>query len=350
MAERPVVIVGGGIAGLSVAKTLSASGIRCMIVERNPRLGGHVGNWACMATDQCQRCFGCVIEGLVRDVSASDSTEALTGWELTSVLSTEGDRKLVRLNEIETGAEVRVHASALVLATGFEPYDPAGKLLLGHGRLEGVYTLAEVDDVLRRDTLSRFTGVNDELKVAFFQCVGSRDSDAGANYCSQYCCKAALRMALKLIHEAQGVAVTVFYIDLQVAGKYANELMRRAERNSVRLRQGVPGEIVQSSENTLEVIVEHEGRNVKERFDRIILSIGQRPPKDMSSLAGRLGLPLNSFGYPEPIHVTDNSRTIVPGIYIAGTCSGPKDIERTLEHAGQTSAAIIADLQRGAPL
>jgi heterodisulfide reductase subunit A2 len=202
---------------------------------------------------------------------------------------------------------------------------------------------------LREDMLPGFTGGRDELSVAFFQCVGSRDAASGGNYCSQYCCEAALRMALKLVHECPGIAVTVFYVDLQVAGKYADDLMARAKRMNVRLRQGIPGEIVQSSENTLDVIVEHQGRNVKESFDRIILSIGQRPPSAMLSLFDRLGIPLNSFGYPESIEVPDNSRTTVPGVYIAGACSGPKGIEQTLEHAGQTSAAIIADLKRGAP-
>jgi heterodisulfide reductase subunit A-like polyferredoxin len=60
-----------------------------------------------------------------------------------------------------------------------------------------------------------------------------------------------------------------------------------------------------------------------------------------------LGLPVNEFGFLGPRQVLDNSRTAVPGIYIAGTCSGPKDIEQTLEHAGQTAMAVIADIQRG---
>jgi heterodisulfide reductase subunit A len=350
MADTQVLILGGGVAGLSVAKTLIDSGITCTIVERTPRLGGHVRNWSCMATDQCQRCFCCIIEGLVRDVSESEEAEVLTGWELSSVLPSEGERKLVLLNEAETGAQVRVNASALVFATGFEPYNPDEKLLWGHGTLEGVYTAAEVNSLLRRDMLAQFLGENNELRVAFFQCVGSRDIGSGCGYCSQHCCKAALRMALKLVHECPESDITVFYIDLQVAGKYANKLMKNIRKKNVRLRQGVPGEIVQNSEHKLEVIVEADGRNVRESFDRIILSIGQRPPTGMPSLAATSGLALNPFGYPEPITVLDNSRTTEPAVYLAGTCAGPKDIEQTLEHAGQTAAAIIADLQRKALL
>ncbi len=345
--EKPVFIVGGGIAGLTVAKTLVDSGIPCAIVERDLNLGGHARQWACMATDRCQRCFCCLVEDLVRDINASQKANVMTGWDVSSVLASEGNGKQVSLKEIGTGKEIISDAQAVVFASGFVPYDPAEKLLWGHGRLEGVYTLAEVDALLRGDQLSQFIGAETGLRVAFFQCVGSRDASSGANYCSQYCCKAALRMALKLIHECPGIEITIFYIDLQLAGKYAGDLMKQAGQANVRLCQGVPGEIVQGSERALEVIVEQQGKNVKERFDRVILSIGQRPASVMSSQAAQLGLAVNEFGFLKPLSTLDNSRTANPGIYVAGASSGPKDIEQTLEHAGQTAAAILEDLQGG---
>ncbi len=345
--ERPVVIVGGGIAGLAVAKTLVDNNIRATIVERSSRLGGNVANWACMATDTCQRCFCCSAQGLIRYVSSSERVNALTGWELSSVSESGVGFKQVSLREIGAGAETRLEAAALVVATGIEPYDPSPKVLWGHGRLEEVYTIAEMDAFIRRDSLVDFTHGKSSLNVAFFQCVGSRETEGGANYCSQHCCKASLRMALKLIHEYPEINATIFYIDLQLAGKYAAELLRRAQEKKISLRQGVPGEIALNADNMLEVIVEHQGRNVRENFDRIVLSIGQRPHASLAELAGRLSLPVNEFGFIEPDRVSDSSRTTAPGIYVAGSCSGPMDIERTLEHAGQTAAAIMADLHRG---
>ena len=347
MVETPVIIAGGGIAGLAVAKTLVESGTRCTIVERSPHLGGHVRDWACMATDRCQRCFCCEVEGLIREVRSSDMVEVLTGWEVSAVVPSDGPAKRFSLKETNSGEEVLADASALVLATGFEPYNPAERLLWGHGRLEGVSTLAEVDGLLRKDMLAEFAGDGSGLDVAFFQCIGSRDAGSGANYCSQYCCKGALRMALKLIHEHPKTTVTLFYIDLQVAGKYADELMEQAKAKNVRLRQGVPGEITKDPENRLEIIVEDQGRNVRECFDRVILSIGQRPRPGTAALADALGVPLNDFGFMEAGATSGGSRTAVSGVYLAGTCAGPKDIERTLEHAGQTVQAILADMRSG---
>ncbi|MBI4963160.1 MAG: CoB--CoM heterodisulfide reductase iron-sulfur subunit A family protein [Desulfomonile tiedjei] len=346
MVKEPVIIIGGGVAGLSVAKTLIDSGIDCTIIEKGVGLGGHAHDWACMATDQCQRCFCCVAEDLVRGICTSERAQVLTGRQVSSILNADGNGIELLVREDSTGTEVRAAATALVLATGFEPYNPVEKTLWGYKRLEGVYTLAEVDTLLREDLLSRFTRGDNGLSVAFFQCVGSRDPSSGANYCSQYCCKAALRLALKMIHECPRTEVTVFYIDLQLAGKYSGELLRNAEQNKVRLRQGVPGEVTEGPEGLLDVIVQQDGRNVKQSFDRIVLSVGQRPAHALSSLSGQLGLTVNDFGFIDPLGVMENSRTAVPRVYVAGTCSGPKDIEQTLENAGQTAAAIIEDFRR----
>jgi heterodisulfide reductase subunit A2 len=344
---KPVVIAGGGIAGLAVAKVLSDSGVASVVAERSQHLGGNVRNWACMATDRCMRCFCCLVEDFVEDIRVSDKVAVRTGWELSSVSFDNAEARQVCLREVSTGTEVTVEASALVLATGFEPYNPSEKVLWGHGRIEGVYTLAEVDALLRQDRLSQFTRGRSGLRVAFFQCVGSRDVASGANYCSQYCCKAALRMALKLTHECEDLCVTVFYIDLQVAGKYAGDLLRELELQSVRLCQGVPGEIVEGDRGLLEMVVEQQGRNTKEYFDRVILSIGQRFPGSVAELSFQAGLARNDFGFLQVQSLLDDSRTAIPGMYVAGTCSGPKDIERTLEHAGTTAAAVLADLPGG---
>jgi heterodisulfide reductase subunit A2 len=344
MTDKPSIIIGGGIAGLAVAKLLADNGMDCIIVEKSDSLGGRVRDWACMATDKCMRCFCCSVEDLVNYAHTSEKIHVRTGWELESIFPSERGARQVSLKRTGTTEEKIEEPAALVIATGFKPYDPCGKILWGHGRMEGVFTLAEVDSLLRVDKLALFTGDRDDLRVAFFQCIGSRDASSGGNYCSQYCCKAALRMALKLRHERPEIAVTLFYIDLQVAGKHAGTLLKEAEDKGVRLRQGVPGEI-RNSEQVLDVITESEGRNRKDSFDRVILSVGQRP-NAVQQLA-ESGLSTDEFGFIQSKGPLDSSRTSVPGVYVAGTCTGPKDIEHTLEHAGQTAEAIMADLEGG---
>jgi heterodisulfide reductase subunit A-like polyferredoxin len=342
--DTSIVIIGGGIAGLTVAKLLAENGFKSTLVEQESALGGHVREWACMATDKCLRCHCCSVESLADYAIKSDKIDVRTGWKLASASSFRAGAKHTVLKQVGTTEENVQEASALVFTTGFTPYDPAEKILLGHGRIGGVFTLAEVDSMLRNDTLSYFAGDNRDLRVAFFQCVGSRDAVSGANYCSQYCCQVALRMALKLVHELPEISVTIFYIDLQLAGKYGGTLFENAKAKGIRMLQGVPGEI-KDSQDKLQMIIESQGRNENESFDRVILSIGQRP-KTLESLS-QLGLSADEFGFIQSRGLLDSSRTDVPGVYVAGSCCGPKNIENTLEHAGQTAEAIMADLRRG---
>lgn len=346
MIEKPIVVLGGGVAGLTVSKILAGNKIPCVIVERDYRLGGNAGNWACMATDQCLRCSACLSEDLVREIRGLSNVEVLTSWQLSAFSNSDATPMQIALKSTETSEEKRLQASGVVIATGFEPYDPQDKLLLGYGKHESVYTLSDLDSLIKRDVLADFMRGQDKLKAAFFQCVGSRDLSDGANYCSHYCCAGALRMALKLVHEYPGVEATIFYIDLQLAGKYAPELLKQAEDKNIKLRQGVPGEIL-FPEAGPEVVVEHDGRNVRESFDRIILSVGQRPSKSTQMLAGQLGLSENQFGFVDQAEASDPCRTSIPAVYLAGTCAGPKDIRRTIEHAGRTASEILVDIQKG---
>lgn len=345
--QNGVVIVGAGIAGLAVARCLASNGIECTLVEREPQLGGRARKWACMATDRCLRCYCCYAEDLVADVLSDPAVSVLCGWELDSFAVTDEGVRLVGLSNVKEDNRKLMPSEALVIATGFDVYDPSGKLFWGYGQFEQVFSLMDLDLMLRLDNLGRFTGDGDTpLQIAFFQCVGSRDSSVGANYCSQYCCKAALRMALKLACDHPDWKITIFYIDLQVAGKFAGSLLAEAARKGIRLIQGVPGEIEASGEGKVQVVREENGLNIREQYDRIVLSVGQRPPHSASRFAEITGIPLNESGYFAPVGVVDSTRTAVDGIYLAGTCCGPKDIEQTLTQAGQTAAAIIEDLAR----
>lgn len=339
--DKPVVIVGGGIAGLRVAKVLSDNGFASVIVERTNKVGGHVRDWGCMATDRCMRCYCCSVHDVLEKIQASPLVTLMEGWELCFM---PGPGR-VGVKCVATGEEKAIDCAALVLANGFEPYDPAEKELLGYGRIPGVLTLKDLDALVRDDRIDRLAeGVGEPLKVAFFQCVGSRDKSSGANYCSQYCCKAAVRMGLKLRNEHPEWEITIFYIDLQIAGKFAGSLFSEVERNNIRLAQGVPGEIVPGTDNMLEIVRQENGVNVREQYHRVVLSIGQRPSASTGRLVSVVGMELNELGFLAGKDLTEASRTAIPAVYLAGACAGPKDIEQTLSHAEQTAAAVIADL------
>ncbi len=342
--NKPVIIVGGGVAGLAVAEALDENGLSSVIIEKQETLGGHVQNWACMATDRCLRCFCCTVDDLIHKVLSSERITHQTGCELSQIIRNESKISKVGVRSLRDGTERLMDASALVVAVGFEPFDPSNKIFWGYGRLRGVMTLSDLNQIMMRDSIAQEMGNgNHPLHIAFFQCVGSRDTTVGANYCSQHCCKAALRMAVKLKYLFPEWEIVLYYIDLQLAGKMAGSLLREARENGIRLVQGVPGEVTAGNEGKLSVIREQDGRNVREEFDKIVLSIGQRPAPSIRSLVEILNIPLDQFGFAAYESPIQPGRTSLPGVYLAGTCSVPGDIEKTLLYAGQTAAAVLAD-------
>lgn len=346
--QKRIGIVGGGVAGLTIARFLSAFGLRSIIIENQSALGGHVRNWACMATQRCLRCYSCTVADLVAAVTASPLVHALLKTELAEISTEKGAVRQVTVRHIESGKTQSFDVSALVLAAGFQPYDPSDKGFWGYGQLtESVLTLQDMYRMVKDDELNGFSrGVEGPMRVAFFQCVGSRDRSIGANYCSHYCCKAALRMALRIAHEKPDWRLSIFYVDLQVTGKFGSQLLKEAQSRGIRLIQGVPGEIVPQSDGMVVVVREENGRNIREPYHRIVLSIGQRPAATLPRLAAICGLELDRFGYGASPRSLCNGRTDIQGLYLAGSCVGPMDIEETLLHAGQTAAAVVQDLMR----
>ncbi|MFA6222968.1 MAG: FAD-dependent oxidoreductase [Desulfomonilaceae bacterium] len=345
--EMRVIIVGGGIAGLAVARLLSQNNLAFSLIEKSDRLGGHVKEWACMATDECKNCECCMVYDYEDAVASSSKSEILTAHELLEVINSEYGIQGVKVRNRISGAEKVINGSAMVIACGFETFDPVDKGFWGYGRIDGVITLADLNRALRSNHPEKsFPNEEAELDFAFFQCVGSRDKTIGADYCSQYCCGAAIRAALKLAHKLPKARITVFYIDLQLAGKTAPTLLDEALEKGIRFVQGVPGEILPLKEGGLQIITEIDGRNIVERFDQIALSVGQRPPASATMISSLTKVPLNEFGFFQTQSDLDTARSAVPGVYLAGCCSGPGSISDVSISAGKVASAIIADMKK----
>lgn len=336
--SKPVAIIGGGIAGITVAQELSNYSIPSVIIEKQNTLGGRAADWPCMAVKgQCQKCFSCLVHDRINALEGNSSIEVLTGCEVVGFTETEQEHVL-RITGRDGESELRIRA--LVNATGFEPYDPTEKWFFGYKRLPGVYSLVDLNNFVKSDDLDAFIGENKNSKIAFFQCVGSRDKSSGANYCSGYCCRSALRSALKLKEFSSELDITIFYIDLQIAGSWAADLMKEVEAANIRLIQGVPGEILCDAEGRLQIIRELDGKNVRESYDKIILSVGQRPSVSTESLAELFKIDVGENGF-----FNDLYKNAVP-IYSVGACSGPKNIEASMADAVLKADLIRSDLSK----
>jgi heterodisulfide reductase subunit A len=326
--EADVLVVGGGPAGLAAAITLAHEGLGVLLVERSPRLGGAARELACMATDRCRLCSACLVEDAIADVTGLEGVVIRLGATVSGASCTAAGYS-VSLDAAD-GAE-SWNVGGVMIATGFEPFDPATKPFLGHGRLKGVVTTLELDRLLRERGDAGWTmDGRAPGSVAFIQCVGSRESRERRGYCSQVCCSAALRLAGKLAHLHPETSLTIYYIDLQLMARNVLAYRREIEER-IRFIQGVPGEI-SATEAGLEVHHEEKGTGTASTFDRIVLSVGMVPSAGTGEICSLFGLSEGSYGFADP------GRGLVRA---AGTCTFPKDIPGSMNEAREAALELM---------
>ena len=343
MESSRVVVVGAGVAGMSAARSLAAAGARVTLVEKGERLGGMAADYACKGTDRCNKCNVCLVHELVRDVKSRPDIHVMTGCTVdgAEALSSGGYRLKVG------GRERReVECSAVVLATGFEPFDASKRPELGYGAHPAVVTALDLERALRDgggldERLGRPIG-----NVAFVQCVGSRDLQRGRGYCSRVCCMYSLRMARAVKHRNPSVETTVFYMDFQGAGKDPGDLRRRAEtEDGVRFVRARPSEVAPAPDGRAVVWFEDVDGGICRpgEFDLVVLAVGTGPGRDTRTLADMFGLGLDEFGFFAPADLGDEAATGVPGVFVAGTCRGPRDIAESVADGERAALAVLRE-------
>ncbi|MEW5803774.1 MAG: FAD-dependent oxidoreductase [bacterium] len=247
-----------------------------------------------------------------------------------------------------------LHASALVVATGFTAYDARKKGHLGYGRLPEVITGLDLEQRLLAGRASAFFGpLTREGKehmpprIAFIQCVGSRDPHISQDYCSRVCCKYAVRMAAKLKSQISDAEVTIFYIDLQ---KTESEFLSLVEqvRGKISLIKGLPVEIEKAG-NGAGVSMRYEnidkGCMESADFDLVVLSVGISPAVQNQILAETLCLRTGRDGFFAPLNLLDSTVSSRPGIFLAGTCQGPKSLVESVSHGQEAALRAVAFLR-----
>jgi len=240
--------------------------------------------------------------------------------------------------DLKAQAELTEEAvGAIILASGFAPYDPTGKPQFGYGQLSNVLTALEVERALRQSgELRRPTDDQLPERVAFIQCVGSREKTR--NFCSQVCCGYALRISEALRERQPATQVSVFYIDLQAVGRDFERFRGRCQQD-LRLIRSIPGDIYPLPDGRLRIFFADPATHAMrdEEFDLAVLSVGIGPGADNQTLAGLLGVGLDEHGFFATPEGLDNTRTAREGVYLAGTSQGPRDVAGSIAHASRAA-------------
>jgi heterodisulfide reductase subunit A len=328
LSEKNVLVIGGGVAGISAAVALARLGVAITIVEKRAAIGGHGRLFTCKATQTCVKCGACAVEAALQQASAAGAVRVLTGSRVTECSASPPFR--VSVTDEKAGAHT-LQADAVIVATGFAVFNPEKKPY-GYGRFPNVITSLELESLLRREgRAKRPSDGQPPRRVAFIQCVGSRDATLGHLWCSRICCGSALRMARLIQHRRPETEVSVFYIDIQSFGRDFESVYAQA-RQSMRFVRAIPADIYPLEGDGLQLTYFDgaEGVSREEPFDLVVLSVGLLPGDETSAIGRSLNLERDDDGF---------LRTPLPaaGLFVAGAAGGPMTIAESIASAGRAA-------------
>jgi heterodisulfide reductase subunit A len=232
------------------------------------------------------------------------------------------------------------HADAMILSTGFTPFNPEEKPY-GYGRFKNVITNLDMEKMLRVEGRVRLPSNGDEPKsIAFIQCVGSRDAKNGHLWCSKVCCGSALRMAGLVNARRPDTQLTFFYMDVQSFGRDFDDFYEKI-RNDVRVIRAIPGDIYPAAEDQLRVtyLDNASSESIQEEFDLVVLSVGMTPCQGIQNTAEVLKVKLAETGFLQLTAM--GSRTSEAGIFSAGSVCGPMSIPESIASGGAAAVEVI---------
>ena len=248
---------------------------------------------------------------------------------------------------------ITLDTGALILAGGFEPFDARLKGEYGYGQWPNVITSLEYERILSaagpyQGHIQRLSDGKIPGRIAWIQCVGSRDSHAGNEYCSAVCCMSATKQAMITKEHAGDIDTRIFFIDIRAQGKGFDRFYERSEsENGVRYVRSLISRVIPNPEDdTLSISYAGPDHQLQEEtYDMVVLSVGLCPNASTAQFAERIGVLLNEHGFyaSEPLDVVATSR---PGIYVCGAAQGPKDIPEAVQQGSGAAAqatALLAD-------
>ncbi len=241
---------------------------------------------------------------------------------------------------------------SVILAPGFDQFEAEEIGEYGYGRWQNVITSMDFERMLSatgpsEGHVARISDGKHPHKIAWIQCVGSRDKRNDRNYCSAVCCMFATKEAVIATDHAGGdLQTTIFMMELRAAGKGFDDYCNRAQSQyGVRYVRSMISRVDEVPENQdIEVTyIGEDGKAVKETFDLLVLSTGLKPREEVAELAQRVGIELDDFGFAK----TDPFKplaTTKPGVFVCGVMQGPKDIPESVAQASGAAAAATRHL------
>ena len=344
--NKPILILGGGPAGLAAAHSLATVGQPSVIVEKEDRLGGApilsgyaklvpTGEWAKDA-----------IGGMV-DRVADDSLVSVRTSTTVSSFDGEPGNFTASLSSGDS-----VEAGAAILCSGFTHFDSVNKPEWGFGTYPDVVTTTQVEQMISSGQGVRCPSDGRKpQRVAILLCVGSRDRQIGREWCSKICCTVSANMAMEIREELPDCHVYIYYMDIRTFGLYETKYYWRSQEE-FKVKY-IKARIAEVTSDGGQLIVKGEDTLVKRPitipFDMVVHAIGMDPNVDNPVISNTFGVDLEEHGY---VDVANRygamGATSRPGVYVAGSATGPETIDDSIAQGHAAAMAVLSGLREPA--
>ena len=343
---KPILIIGGGPAGLAAAHSLGTVGRKSILVEKEDQLGGApilsgyaklvpTGEWAKDA-----------IGGMVKRVVDDDLVQIETGAKVTAFDGEPGNFSV----ELSNGK--KVEAEAAIMCTGFTHFDSVNKPEWGFGTYEDVVTTTQVEQMFSSGGGVRCPSDGRKPKrVAILLCVGSRDRQIGREWCSKICCTVSSNLAMEIREELPDCHVYIYYMDIRTFCLYETKYYWKSQEEfKVKYIKARIAEVTSDGEK---LIVKGEDTLVKRPitipFDMVVHAIGMDPNVDNPEISETFGIDLEQHGF---VDVANRyglmGATSRPGVYVAGAATGPETIDDSIAQGHAAAMAVLSGLKESA--
>ena len=339
MSGKKIIIIGGGPAGLEAAYQLARQNYKVTVLEKESETGGHIKNDVTLFPDFADACE--VRKGLSDRIN-HPNIELKTGICINELVQ-EGNQWRVKSDNNEA-----ITGDAVLLATGFEPFDARRKEELGYGIYNNIITSVDFEAKLKDGKILTTEG-NIPQRIAFLNCVGSRDEKTGNNYCSRVCCVNGVKLAISFKELYPTAEAYFFYIDMRMNGQQYEELYRTSqEKFGITYVRGRISEAAATFDHKIQLKSEDTlaGLPLKLTVDMLVLMVGMESSKSTRLLAGQNNIRGN-YGFAESLGVNRNDYlTTKEGLFLAGTCKRPLSFQETIADAGASAIQIMDYLEK----
>jgi len=343
-------VIGGGVTGLTAAIELAESGNPVFLVERTGRLGGNIAN-VDLTAPYLDSARDLIRERITR-VRDNPLITVLLEAKVTEVDGYVGNFTIGIAPD--HGEPLKVEVGSVIVATGYKPFDATRAKAFGYGTNPNVITSFEFERMLRNGKI--VTGQGKPPKyVTIVHCVGSRSEEFN-QYCSRVCCMTALKYGQEVKSALPGAYVYDLYIDMHAFGKGCEDFYKSAsairtiflmfQKNTA--PQLLPAGPKDDCEMFLRVDDKLCGEEIDIPTDLIILMVGMEARDDSAEVARLVNISRDRDGWFIESHPKlDPVATTTDGVYIAGCCQSPKDINESVAQARAASARILAKIAKG---